>query len=159
MSTTCGAPCGRADRLGAVGGRPDDAEVALRAKQRGEAGAHDLLVVDDGDPDRHGRALDRKHGVDGEAAAVGRPGASVPPTMVARSRMPSSPCPSGSVQSAGPGRGRGPEAAARRACSSSFDLDGCAWCVPAGVGERLLHDPVRRQVDARRQRHDGALER
>ena len=84
-------------RLLAVRGGSHDAEVRLGAEERREPGADDLLVVDDDDTDRHPAAP----GI-GSSASTAKPPpsagptVSVPPTMIARSRMPRRPCPSGS---------------------------------------------------------------
>ena len=41
-------------RLGPVAGHADDREVRLGVEQRGEAGAHHVVIVGDDDPDRRG---------------------------------------------------------------------------------------------------------
>ncbi len=147
-------------RLLAVGRRSDDAEVLLGAEQRREPGADDLLVVDDRDLDRHAAASgDRQHAP--RPRTRRRPPArrvSVPPTMIARSRIPSRPCPSRSGE--GGARPVVANAEAQRVgLVLELDLHRCSRCMPADVRERLLQDPVRAQVDAGRQRRHRALER
>ncbi|MEV4259448.1 Ig-like domain-containing protein, partial [Spirillospora sp. NPDC049652] len=89
------------DGLGPVGGGADDGEVGLGAEEGGVSGADDLVVVGDEDAGHAGRP--------GRVASMRNPppGAgpvrSSPPTVAARSRMPSRPCASGRTSSRGPG--------------------------------------------------------
>ena len=81
-------------RVPPVGGTGDDGDVGLRLEQRREPGAHDLLVVDDERPDHAGAPASS-----GSIASTANPAPSAaphendPPAMVARSRIPTSPCP------------------------------------------------------------------
>src|SRR5207248_4077104 len=80
------------------GGLGDDLDVGLGVEQDGEAGAHHPLVVGDHHPDRH-RAPSASPPSSGSAAVTRNspfpvaPARRWPPSMVARSRMPTRPCP------------------------------------------------------------------
>jgi hypothetical protein len=75
-------------------------EVVLCLEQRGEARTHDLLVVDDDDADRHRAAPIGSSAWTAKPPASPGPALSVPPTISARSRIPSNPSPSGSAADA-----------------------------------------------------------
>ena len=151
------------DRLGAVGRRPDDREVGLRGEQRGEAGAHDLLVVGDHDPHvavtPAAPVVERQRRLDEEAADRRRPVRSSPPTVAARSRIPSSPCPRlARRRTVARVRCRAPARERRRRRSRSSTSTAAPGRVAAGVGQRLLDDAVRGQLDARVERRDAAAD-
>ena len=85
---------GDGDGVVAVVGFADEFEVVGVADHRGEAGAHERLVVGDGDADGHVDA-----GLTGRRALTTNPpwgsgpAVSSPPWTAARSRMPTRPCP------------------------------------------------------------------
>src|SRR5262245_13694219 len=91
------------NRLLAIRSGADDVEVGLSRQQRGEAGTDDLLVVDHEDADRHalGTSIGSSASTTKPPPSAG-PEFSVPPTMIARSRIPSRPSPSWS-ELVGPG--------------------------------------------------------
>ena len=61
----------------AVGGLAGDAHVRLRVQHHPEPGPHQLLIVDERDPDRRGRRARRPgHAAPGSACAAVTPGAS-----------------------------------------------------------------------------------
>jgi hypothetical protein len=87
-------PFGEGDRLVAVAGFADEFKVVGVADHGGEPGAHERLVVGDGDVDGHTAT-----GLKGRRAVTTKPpwgsgsAVSSPPWTAARSRIPTRPCP------------------------------------------------------------------
>ena len=158
MSTTSGASSpDERDRLGAVRGLADDLEVRCRVDEQAEAPAHERLVVGDDDAHRLAhRWCPRRTGSDGahpEAAAGPRAGLEGAAVRARRARA----CPTQSVPPAAtlasrPRSGRALvgdlEVDPRRSAQPDPDVRDRA-AVLEHVGERLLHDAVCREVDAR----------
>ena len=137
-----------------LAGLTDHLEVGLVGEQRAEPGPHHALVVDDRQSDAHAspppaagsRRAAPRHSDEG-------PRSTVPPYSATRSRMPTRPWPAVGVVGA-PVRGRRPPPR-RPAGSGAYRTSTCArvaWACRSGVGEALLGDPVRREVDARAER-------
>src|SRR6185437_11641200 len=85
------------DGLLPVDGLADHLDIGLRVEQDGKARPHHALVVGHDHADRHGAAS--SGGLTGRTAATRNPPSPVgpasrlPPSIVARSRMPTRPCP------------------------------------------------------------------
>ena len=149
-------------RLVAVRRLAHHVDVRLDLEDHPEPGPHQRLVVDDQHADRGRRRV--------AVAFTPAPGAAWPPARsrpLGRARATSEPPytrhPFPHPQQPGAGFGRGADAAAgwpssRTASSirSARVVDGHLGAprvpgVPQGVGQPLLHEPVRRQVQSRRQ--------
>src|SRR5438552_1481553 len=80
--------------LPAVTALGDDVDVGLGGEESRETGAHDRLVVGDQHSD-HGRGFcpTGSSACTAKPPSVRGPAAKRPPSMVARSRIPTSPCP------------------------------------------------------------------
>src|ERR671919_1010542 len=81
------------DRLPAVGSLADDLEPGLRVEEQSEAGAHELLVVDDQHADAHASPPTGSRAATRKPPPARRPASSSPPSSATRSRMPTSPWP------------------------------------------------------------------
>ena len=146
------------DGLGAVGGARDDGDVGLRVEQRGEPGAHDLLVVGDERADHGAASAIGQRDVDDEAAALrgsARERATGDRRAVAHSDEPVA---GGQLALCRPGPVV-PDPELQRVLSvGHLDVDVCAGRVPPCVRQRLLDDAVGGEIDACRQRDDLALQ-
>ena len=147
-------------RLAAVARGAEHGEVRLRVQQRGEPGPHHLVVVGDDDADGHWCILSGRvpgHGVRGLGGQLGLD----EETAAARVACLQGPADRGgplahaeqAVAGVIPGRLARPVVAdpkpQRVIGVAQLDVDGRAGCVPPGVGEGLLHDPVGGQLHAR----------
>ena len=152
ISTTSGLMLGaQPHRLGAVGGARDDGHVGLRAEQRGEPFAHDLLVVCDECPDHDALSVGGQRDVDDEAASLcrsARERAAGDRRAVAHADDP--------VAGQHLLRGAGAvvaDAELHDALSvGHLDVDVRSGRVAARVRQRLLDDAIGGEVDACRQR-------
>src|SRR4029453_13926701 len=81
------------DRLGAVACLADDLQVVLRLQEEAEAGPHELLVVDDQEPDLHASLPEGSRAATRKPPPSRGPVSSSPPSRATRSRMPMRPCP------------------------------------------------------------------
>src|SRR6185369_17640150 len=81
------------DRLLAVARLADDVESGLRLEEEPEAGAHQLLVVDDQDADAHASPPTGSRAATRKPPLSRRPVSSSPPRRATRSRMPTRPWP------------------------------------------------------------------
>ena len=167
ISTTSGRRrAADAHRLVAVGRRADDGEVRLGVEQRGEAVAHDLLVVGDDDPHGVGsrvHAAPRRSA--GRVASTRKPPPGAPGRCAAAAHrcgpLPHarcSPWPPGAPSAAGPG----PLSRMRSRSASvgvvQLDVDrgaavraGGRWSAPPGRSGRR---PARRRVEPDRRAAD-----
>ena len=133
-------------------------EVRLRVEHRGEPGPHHLVVVGDDDADGHddlrfgGQVGLDENPPPGGGARPQRPAGAPGSLAHAEQAVPALPAPSWPV----PPR-RPPAAGAvvadpqlqRMVVVAELDIDRRARRVPPGVGERLLHDAVGGELDAR----------
>src|SRR6202000_113100 len=144
----------RAPYLGAAAGLADDLDPGGATEQHRQAAAHERVVVDDHDPDRPARAgvavrrrLAHVHGncaVSWKPPPGSGPWRRVPPASVTRSPTPIRPVPAATW--AGWGRAGGAvgdgDAHPGGAVAGQLDRDELAGRVLAGVGQRLLDQPV-----------------
>ena len=164
MSTTSGSSVvGERDRLGAVARLADHLEVGLGLEDQTEARPHELLVVGQQHADAHARPSRSGSLAWTRKPPSGRgPALSSPPNRPTRSLIPMSPRP--------PLARRSPSRASTLAIIDDLELEtvGGVSYVDAGVRgtgvlervrQRLLDDPVGREVDARRQCDRRALDR
>ena len=170
MTTTSGSqPPDGVDRGLAVGRLADDLDVRLVREDHPEAGADELLVVDEEDADRHRQAP--ADGAVGRRSAGGRetrnppgtgPASKRPPNTATRSRIPirPRPRPPGDADAAVAGAAPvGDLDLQRGGVVADADLRGRAAGVLERVRQGLLDDPVGRQLDARIERARLALDR
>ena len=158
MSTTSGrGAAARPGRRPPVDRLADDLEVVLAVDQQPEPGPHHRLVVGEHDPTVIVMTPPTRRA---RSAAAGRAagghhrrragGSGAPPSTCTRSRMPTRPWPPRGPRSsdAACARDRCPtvELDRRRGVTSTRTATAGARRVTQGVGEPLLHDPVRRHV-------------
>ena len=149
------------DRVGPVDRLADDLDVVLRIQDHPEPGTHQRLVVGDQHPDRRvahagseGRRARRRNPPPGRG-----PASSSPPNSWTRSRMPDQPVPAGCLRVLGRSGAVVGDLELERVRVVANDDPGARTArVPERVGQRFLHDAVRGQIDAGRERSRRTLD-
>ena len=157
MTTTSGSVSATTwMRVPAVLGGADDLDPVERAEQRGEPLAHDLVVVDDDDPDVGLASVMRcSSGAAGRGRRCRPPAGQMtslrPPSSAARSRRLTRPTPAWT--SAGmPTPSSATSTTSAPSATSSRTRGRSGVGVPGDVGHRLARDPEGRDLDRRGQR-------
>ena len=148
---------GGSERARTVRGLGHDLDAGLGAQDQGESRPHQGLVVGDHDAD-HGSDRQREDRVDAEAALG--PGADAQVAVVHRHPL----AHPGQAVAARLGAGGAPSVIRHLDGDRGVGVGDAHRCVRGGrvleaVGERLLHDPVCREVDARRDGSPGPRHR
>ena len=154
MSTTSGR-CSRASATASltVVCLADHDDVGLGVEQRAKAGPHERLIVGEDDRDhRVSRVGTGRWATTRKPPPSLGPASTVPPSAAARSRMPAMPLPG--VATAADAVVEHLDAQIVASCHAHVDR--LRVRVAGHVGECLLHDPVRGELDSGRKRVGGA---